>query len=440
MRYPSRAVVSPVVAVLLGLSASLASAPAASAATHPTVVAGRHDANVPIQLGAYSDVASLALPAGRWFVTAKAVVVTTTGAAGTYLVNCVLVAGADLDYVSLAPLPAGEQGSRLPVLLTVVHRFAAPGQAKLRCGANVAAATAIGLIAINAIKVGKLTNGPIGGAGTTTGTGSVRVISAYRDATVTTPDGQWSMEQELTLPEGRWWIAAKALVSGSTTNIASSVHCALLAEQNDTVFAADTGHTIVAPLGFAGHRMVMSLQMVTRFGTSGGTADFRCSSMWNSFSTSWLKITAVKLGKVTAQTLGGGSSTTTGAGTPRVIFGTLEPSGPVSLTSEYKTVTHLPLPAGKWLVSAKSWIAVEGASNPVQVDCRIVFGDDRDTSRLVQGTIFSHGMVYLQVVHVSSADSNARLRCKRTGSGWSFQFNQIRMTAMKIGSLTAKDI
>jgi hypothetical protein len=143
---------------------------------------------------------------------------------------------------------------------------------------------------------------------------------------------------------------------------------------------------------------------------------------------------------VTAQTLGGGSSTTTGAGTPRVIFGTLEPSGPVSLTSEYKTVTYLPLPAGKWLVSAKSWIAVEGGSNPVQVDCRIVFGDDRDTSRLVQGTIFSHGMVYLQVVHVSSADSNARLRCKRTGSGWSFQFNQIRMTAMKIGSLTAKDI
>src|SRR5215213_3307283 len=150
----------------------------------------------------------------------------TASALGTYSVNCRLTAGADFDVALAAPTNAGQPMSRLPIVMTVAHSFGAPGEAVLGCAAHVANSAAVGQISIQATKVGTLTNGPIGSVGTTTGTGTPRVVSAYRDAILFTGANSFSAAQDMPLPQGRWLIIAKAAVSGAATgNILSDIQC-----------------------------------------------------------------------------------------------------------------------------------------------------------------------------------------------------------------------
>jgi hypothetical protein len=111
----------------------------------------RDDKQLVLPIG--KTVASLLLPAGRWVITAKAMVF--AGPA-----TCALQAGPDVDEVFALQSDA--------VALMVVHRFAGVGQVILRCRGRKSeiisthplkiAGTTVSRVKITALEVDKLTN------------------------------------------------------------------------------------------------------------------------------------------------------------------------------------------------------------------------------------------------------------------------------------------
>jgi hypothetical protein len=341
---------------------------------------------------------------------------------------------ADFDLATLVLPEQGTEAAEVPILMTVVHRFSAAGEAILRCNAHLAGTASIGRISVTAIKVGMLTNGPIGGAGTTTGSGSPRVVSAFRDAPLTTPSNTMSAPQVLSLPQGRWWIVAKAVLLGpENSNIASPIHC-LLGAGSPNNLGGDVGDVTATPFGFQGSRAVMGLQMVAQFDSGGGDAFFRCSNQYASHSITWLKMTALKLGKVTLEDLDSPLELNLGSGTPRLRQG-ISSSGDSFASKHFSTVAELELPAGKWLLSTKASLQGEGGTGSLEVTCRLTFGSEFDQT-VSRPTVSSDGMMFNQLTHVSGSTASARLRCKRIGAGWSVTAQFIRFTAMRVGTLT----
>jgi hypothetical protein len=418
------------------LAVVLASAIPAAGATHPTVVSGTHAANITIPTGPLTEMVSLPLPAGRWFVMAKAMVTGVADDIGTYSVNCRLSAGGDFDVALVAPMHSGGPNSRLPIVLTVVHHFQAPGEAALACSAHVSGSAVIGLITVQAMKVGTLTNGPIGSVGATSGTGTPQVISAFRDVAIFTNKDDWSAPQDLPLFQGKWLIIAKASVSGAASgNIVSQIQCRVVGMTGSNVLFGDLVLGNLTPVGLPGSRMVMGVQTAGNIGPAGGFARFECNSMFSGHGFSWLKITAIKLGKLTKRNLDTGTTTASGSGSPRLIHGTLDSGGTVSIPKTYTTIAQVPLPAGKWLVTGKLTIVAEGGTDPVRVDCRVV-GSKTDEGRFLLTSGFNRGPFWFQVVHSANSTANLRLQCKRVGSGWSFNVFLVRLSALRVGTLT----
>jgi hypothetical protein len=107
-------------------------------------------------------VATLALPAGRWVVNAKAQASlkydakkAVVAAGATYdTVSCQLRAGVDTDV-------SGVSGFSGTLALQVVHRYTTPGLVQLECFGLLD--PKLGAIKITAIRVTKLTNQAVGG-------------------------------------------------------------------------------------------------------------------------------------------------------------------------------------------------------------------------------------------------------------------------------------
>jgi hypothetical protein len=107
-------------------------------------------------------VASLALPAGRWVVQAKAQASldydpkqAIVAAGATYdVVGCQLRAGADTDESRV-------EGFSGTLALQVVHRYTAPGLVQLECYAMLD--PTLSAIKLTATRVAKLKNQPVGG-------------------------------------------------------------------------------------------------------------------------------------------------------------------------------------------------------------------------------------------------------------------------------------
>jgi hypothetical protein len=107
-------------------------------------------------------VASLALPAGRWVVNAKAQGIldydpkqAVVAAGATYdLVGCQLRAGADIDESRV-------EGFSGTLALQLVHRYKAPGLVQLECYGMLE--PKLSSIKLTALRVAKLKNQPVGG-------------------------------------------------------------------------------------------------------------------------------------------------------------------------------------------------------------------------------------------------------------------------------------
>ncbi len=120
----------------------------------PLVISGYEAASVNIASGTFKTVESLSLPAGAWYVQAKAVL--TDGAAQP--VECQLVVATDNDLIGSYGGPTGSTG----LYLQTAHELASAGSAKLQCRV-LSGGASLSYIRITAISVGSLSPGILEG-------------------------------------------------------------------------------------------------------------------------------------------------------------------------------------------------------------------------------------------------------------------------------------
>ena len=158
----------------------------------------------------YGTVASMAIPAGRWFITAKGYLQSTPDRdrhvpAGRRL------GLAHHDDRARAELRSGGGQWQSFVLMTT-HRFTSPGTARLRCQSNFQTGDVlVRYIRITAMQVGKLTTHDGRRVPTTVGSGKPEVRALSGDAQVQLNGGMVLHDvASLSLPAGLWWITAAA--------------------------------------------------------------------------------------------------------------------------------------------------------------------------------------------------------------------------------------
>ena len=114
--------------------------------------------------------------------------------------------------------------------------------------------------------------------------------------------------------------------------------------------------------------------------------------------------------------------------------------GPVSIHGggTFGTVLSLNVPKGRWLVSARA--GVTSASSPDRTaTCRLEAGSDRDTVQARNGDLgFTGGSTVLSLIvaHEFGSAGHARLRCTSNGATGADHVSDLRVSALKVGTLT----
>jgi hypothetical protein len=227
----------------------------------------------------------------------------------------------------------------------------------------------------------------------------------------------------LSLPKGRWWIVAKTRLANASTAGSSDITCRVKlssVDQDQTRLGLATWPTV-------GSEGEVGLQVAHAFG-SAGTAKLECKASRDS-TASEAQIVALKVGKLTRKAFGG-SSSSSGTGTPRVITGYKAASTTVPLTS-FTPVATLSLPAGAWLVTAKAQL---DDSSATKVECALS-ADESSTGTFSYGGAGSGSAgIYIQTAASANSAFTSMLECRAAASGATLKF--LRITAVKVSSLT----
>ncbi len=426
-------------AAVLGATALVLAggAPVVTAASgDPAVVTGGAAGPRPVHAGTLRTVASLALPAGRWWVTAKGVLESANPVGSDHRgVTCRLVLGTHDDAIGAAPSATGQDGSRVPFLLTTAHALATAGKAKLRCvGEGGTGTVNVKDIRITATRAGRLTVGEEGGSSVTSGSGTPRIITRQSNVRHDVPGvGSHVAISELSLPAGRWWIVAKAVLAAPSSWL---YECRLAAGGD-----IDDKQVGVSATGYGGDAMPVAMQVVHTFG-SGGTATVSCKGPF-AFTATWVALAAIRVGTLTNRPLDGGSDATGGSGSPRVVSGWSDGPRTIARSASYQTVRSLSLPAGRWNVIGTLWVddPLEPEVPVRRVWCRLAFGSDADASRLRQTkNVTNNAPMMLNVVHASSSPTPVRLRCRRAGNAGTVVARFIKITAIRAATLSRRAI
>ncbi len=424
------------VALALALALGLiAATPGGVRAAAPAVLWGAKAGPVSVHGGTLGTVAALKLPAGSWWVTAKGMLEATGGTVMEHRgVTCRLVAGSHQDLVNATPNATGEDGSRVPFLLSVAHRFSGPGKVKLRCVAEAGTGSVKARdIRITALRVGRLTvleppHGPV-----ETGSGSPRVIALQHLYTATGfNDADFHSMGAVAIPAGRWWIVARTTL-GNDLN--GSVTCRLVTDTD-----GDLKRVGISASGFPVDAIPVALQVVHHF-PSASEVRLECQG-YSSWTVNTVAIAAIKAGRLTNRALDSATEITGGSGTPVVISGWSDDPRPIARGSAWKTVRSLALPAGRWSLVATLWVVDSmPASLSRRTSCRLRFGSDTDEARVRQNAnITMDSTMVLTLTHASSSSGSAKLQCKRTGDPGSVTVNWLKITAIGAASLTKKPI
>jgi hypothetical protein len=394
----------------------------------PNVISGYDDGPANITGGVYAQVASLALPKGTWYVRATAYLEGNTYGLTHHVATCKLMLGGGVDTVTASPTGSGG-GSSLSLLLTMTHKFNAPGSASLTCTSDAATGElALRFIKITGVQIGQLTSLPFGGASTTVGTGSPRVITGYKTAsTSVAADGHTHQVARLPLPAGRWWVLAKGVVSAANAASLSDASCTL--QTGGTSDGAQIGpNALGAPVDQIPFSVQLDVDMAAK-----GAATLVCGGGPGAFKVSKLRITAMKAGTLTTGVLGG-SSWTSGSGNPVIVSGFV-PGGFAVAPGALALVKTLPLPAGMYAVSARLGIThFSGAT--ITTKCQLHLGNDYDEGVVVQdATNLADATMTLQGVHAFAADGEASLWCAQTGTTGQIGVGPMQITAVRAGAI-----
>jgi hypothetical protein len=113
-------------------------------------------------------------------------------------------------------------------------------------------------------------------------------------------------------------------------------------------------------------------------------------------------------------------------------------AGPVVLagTSGFQTVASLPLPAGKYVLSANLDVQLSGNVDflPQSIDCRLVVGSDSDLATASFNNPNTSTIVALSTAHSFTSAGNAVVACDTAGLN-NFSARRIRITAIRVGTL-----
>lgn len=227
----------------------------------------------------------------------------------------------------------------------------------------------------------------------------------------------------LDLPKGRWWVVGTTNVANSSTAGANDVTCRVKLSTTDQD-RTQQGLQDSLETGWEGR---VAVQVAHRM-SSAGTAKLQCRGT-RDFATDQTRIVALQLGKMTKRQFGG-SSSTLGSGTPRLITGYRAAAMNVNV-GNYANVAVLPVPEGMWLISAKAWLNDSAAT---RVDCTLSADTHENATYSFGGAGSGSAGLYLQTAVSKNSSFNAVLECKAAAGGASLQY--VRITAVKVDSLT----
>jgi hypothetical protein len=258
------------------------------------------------------------------------------------------------------------------------------------------------------------------------------IIVLEKDGPVPVPVGQIGSIATMHLPRGRWAILAKLNPVNTGVDNESFVRCRLEAGGDSD----RTEHTIFDP-SVTQSRIVLGLQIAHFFSRpEGGSARLGCSSTQEDIEARFIRVTAVKAGRLTRIALGSRTRTTNGVGIPKVVFA--QRNGPVPVRrGEFGTVARIHLAHGSWVVFAKLDVA-RTSGTASALTCRLSAGADFDRIDLAIGNFPpppDRPIPLLNVAHTfdSAIGGPVELRCRRSGAPLEASF--VRLTAIRAGHL-----
>jgi hypothetical protein len=420
-----RAAAATFVAMILSMSLATGVAEAGGWAG-PTVISGWKNGPVTISnSGAWADVASLTLPAGRWVAWAKLYVDNTT--TGGAQVTCVLAAS------GFDPNDVGHQGivvigsqagsdvpSAQPLALSAYAKFGTGGgDFSLSCRAGDvygSPALAAHWFKIMAMQAGKVTTVNMAtNAATNAGSGKPAITMGWLTGPTSIPNRKSVTVARLRLGRGQWWLHASFMLQEADQGWAK---CKLkVGRRTYDATVEQVGQGIVATVMDAA--IHLSAGQSAKVACKGGTL----AATYGSQYASDVHLTAVKLGELQ---IWGDKSGNYGSGKPRATA--LADSPAYSLANQAWTEQDVVgLAAGHWMIMAKAFLA---SDQPLV--CKLTAEADYD-----QTAIGSWGdlTLPLAVVHTFSDWGEAGYACRPSGTGASSD-SHVRLTAIKLGSLT----
>lgn len=262
-------------------------------------------------------------------------------------------------------------------------------------------------------------------------TGGPTVIAAFRDGPVNIHGGgTFGNVASLSLPAGRWLITAKGAVT-SPSAPGRFATCRLEAGSDHDDVKAQHGQ-----LSLAGGSTPLTLIVAHRF-TSAGKARLRCKSTGSTGDDkiSAIKLSAMKVGKLTRRAIGGATSTG-GSGSPVVVFAFRNGDQAVPGDSAYHSLGSIPVPAGSWAFIGKAQL-FHGSAGSAVIDCKLDTSADLDeTVNSAVGTS-DRAPIGLAIEHHFAAAGSATLACR---SGALFHVSLIKLAAIKAGTLVRTPI
>ena len=263
------------------------------------------------------------------------------------------------------------------------------------------------------------------------------VIVLEKDGPVPIPVGQMGLIASMELPRGRWAVLAKVNPAMNDFSDTGIVRCRLEAGGD-----ADQSEHTIFDLSVTQSRLVLGLQIahvVSR--PEGGTARLRCSSTIESVEARFVRITAIKAGRLTRIDLASHTQTTRGAGIPEIVFAWRDEPVPVP-AGEFGRMARIHLAQGSWAVFAKL-DAAQSAGHSSHLTCRLLAGGDADKFEMGIGFFPpppDRPIALLNVAH-TFRDTNGgavELRCRRSGQPVLASF--VRLTAIRAGELTEANV
>ena len=370
-----------------------------------------------------SPLATVYVPAGNWVFIARA---TIDYGDPSQTVTCQLDAGGDFDRV------ATSNGDEVrSIMLLVVHPFTTDGSASIWCDAASGAVSRN--VRLYGYRVSRLSNRQLPSGNTwTQGSGTPQALAGWRNGPVTLPKASNVTVGSLPLPRGRWWVMAK--LSGRSTSQAllpAQVSCTL------GIGSARSGWSrarVVEAVG-PGELAVLPMQHIGQL-TRRGAARVTCRAN-NASEGSFLKIVAIRAGKLSSGTLGG-PTRTRGRGAPLIRGGWK--AGPVliPMRNAYREIGRIYVPGKRyWFVLATATVEHTASKAAIAgLDCRLTSDDDPDRLAgvdLSPGWPHMRAGIVLGVLHRADTALDIALRCRAGGAA--LRARDIRIVAISPESI-----